>query len=110
MKYKHYLVEGNIRGDHMYDEWKKKYPDIFDHFEQAEDLKHLQKLKREAYKKADHDKWPYGPVDLFWEMKKQELRNNFGLDYQYDAKKTREDKILRIRDSSGKATSRKFRR
>ena len=81
------------------------------YFEQAKDLKELSRLRKEAGKRADagEPKWKWGPIVKYSKEKREQLKEKLGImGKQSTAAESRMDRLLRIRDSSGKATARKF--
>lgn len=92
-------------------DWNTRFSHIKSFFEQATDLKHLSQLKKEAIKKVDSKDptWKDGPVEFFSKQKREELKQKLGIGVKIaSSKEARMERILRIKDSSGKSTARKF--
>ena len=90
--------------------WEERFPHIKDFLEQAEDTRHLGQLKKQAYKwMMDNDSWKAGPIDKFAKDHAETLRMLGRSGHkQTTMAEHRMDTLLRTRDSSGKATPRKF--
>ena len=107
--------EKEVKGvtqDYSTSSFGKRFPHIKEFFDQATNTSELGKLKRQARKFADknRDGWPWGPIDHFHQEKGEELRSKGASGHkQMTAAEARMDRLLRTRDSSGKATARKFR-
>lgn len=91
--------------------WEKmaeepEFKQYVDALMKSADPKELARAKKESINADDEGLLPTGLWMFFYEKRKSELKN---MNYQApDASASRADRILRIRDSSGKGRARKF--
>jgi len=94
--------------------WEERFPYIKEFLEGAENTLELGQLKKQAYKwMMESDGWKAGPIDKFHKEHAETLRQvgksgHKRLSAAESHANARMDWLLRTRDSSGKATARKF--